>query len=168
MGRNVQDLPEILGIGRASLFCYRTGKRTITRKTWLKLEQAERAADIHQDSAAAGAAIADNEANPKDSAPAPGEKVSAVDDPLRSVQAQLAAIQARLDASFSPVHKIVAEFPLNELILHMQAAGAWPHSQADGKLSPAQLWQKYAPPAGTPSQPPILAPGVRKRDLENY
>jgi hypothetical protein len=46
MGINVQDLPDVLGIGRASLFCCRTGKRPITPKTWLKLEEAERRAGV--------------------------------------------------------------------------------------------------------------------------
>ena len=48
MGINVQDLPDVLGIGRASLFCCRTGKRPITPKTWLKLAAAEREAGIGQ------------------------------------------------------------------------------------------------------------------------
>ena len=45
LGINVQELTDVLGIGRASLFCCRTGKRPITAKTWLKLEEAEREAD---------------------------------------------------------------------------------------------------------------------------
>ena len=48
LGVNVQDLPEIIGIGRASLFCCRTGTRPITGKSWLKLEAAEQAAGIGQ------------------------------------------------------------------------------------------------------------------------
>lgn len=36
----------MLGIGRASLFASRSGKRSITKKTWLKLEAAEREAGI--------------------------------------------------------------------------------------------------------------------------
>lgn len=51
MGINVQELPEVLGIGRASLFCCRTGKRPITPKTWLKLEEAERRAGVSEASA---------------------------------------------------------------------------------------------------------------------
>ena len=46
LGVNVQDLPDLIGIGRASLFCYRTGTRPITVKSWLKLAAAEEAAGI--------------------------------------------------------------------------------------------------------------------------
>lgn len=53
MGINVQDLPDVLGIGRASLFCCRTGKRPITPKTWLKLAAAEAEAGIGQSTAPA-------------------------------------------------------------------------------------------------------------------
>ena len=42
LGLNVQDLQEILGMGRASIFSYRTGKRPITRRAWSKLEAAEK------------------------------------------------------------------------------------------------------------------------------
>ena len=55
LGINVQDLPGFLGVGRASLFCYRTGKREISSKTWLKLEAAERAAGIGAEGSAPGA-----------------------------------------------------------------------------------------------------------------
>lgn len=44
LGINVQDLTKVLGIGRASLFCCRKGTRSITQKTWLKLEAAEKKA----------------------------------------------------------------------------------------------------------------------------
>ncbi len=46
LGVDVQDLPAFVGIGRASLFCYRRGSRPISNKTWLKLEKAEREAGI--------------------------------------------------------------------------------------------------------------------------
>ena len=46
MGVNVQDLPDFIGIARASLFCYRTGSRPISNKTWLKLALAETKAGI--------------------------------------------------------------------------------------------------------------------------
>jgi len=38
---DVQDLTEILGFSRASLFAYRAGKVRITEKAWKKLEAAE-------------------------------------------------------------------------------------------------------------------------------
>lgn len=46
LGKKTEDLPELLGISRASLFGYRSGKRNITGKAWSKLEAAERAAGI--------------------------------------------------------------------------------------------------------------------------
>lgn len=44
----IERLPEILGISRASLFGYRSGARPITNKAWRKLESAEKAAGINQ------------------------------------------------------------------------------------------------------------------------
>lgn len=46
LGINIQDLPDKIGIGRASLFCYRKGTREITAKTWLKLAAAEESAGL--------------------------------------------------------------------------------------------------------------------------
>lgn len=51
LGVNVQDLPDVMGVSRASLFCYRTGNRPITSKAWRKLEAAEAAAGIGDASA---------------------------------------------------------------------------------------------------------------------
>jgi polyhydroxyalkanoate synthesis regulator phasin len=57
LGRDVGDLPEVLGFSRASLFAYRTGKARISGKAWLKLEQAERAAEIRTASNKAAGAL---------------------------------------------------------------------------------------------------------------
>lgn len=46
LGVNLQDLPGVIGIGRASFFCYRTGNRKATQKVLLKLEKAEVAAGV--------------------------------------------------------------------------------------------------------------------------
>jgi hypothetical protein len=43
---NVDDLPSILGISRASIYAYRSGKRPIKGKSWRLLETAEAAAGI--------------------------------------------------------------------------------------------------------------------------
>jgi hypothetical protein len=51
LGLNVQDLPEVLDVSRASLFSYRTGNRPISSKAWRKLEQAERSAGITPEAA---------------------------------------------------------------------------------------------------------------------
>ncbi len=146
LGLSVQDLPAVTGFSRASLFAYRSGKRPISSKSWRKLEHAERLAGISPAGQVAAAENAGSSGNPKDPPPQPGKKVSSEMDPLQTLQAQVAAIQARLDATFSPIQKIVSEFPMEELISRMQAANAWPPSPEDGKLSPALLMLKYAPP----------------------
>jgi hypothetical protein len=46
-GLNVGDLIPILDLSRATLFSYRSGKRPISAKAWMKLEAAERAAGIN-------------------------------------------------------------------------------------------------------------------------
>jgi hypothetical protein len=46
LGFHLEDLPETIGISRASLFSYRAGKTAISKKAWIKLEQAERAHGI--------------------------------------------------------------------------------------------------------------------------
>lgn len=43
---NVEDLTEILGVSRSSLFGWRKGRRTVSSKAWRKLELAEREAGI--------------------------------------------------------------------------------------------------------------------------
>jgi hypothetical protein len=42
LGIGVQELPDLLGFSRASLFAYRAGKRPITAKAWLKLVAVEK------------------------------------------------------------------------------------------------------------------------------
>lgn len=39
---NLGDLPDLLGISRASFFSYRTGKRPLSKKAWVKLDALER------------------------------------------------------------------------------------------------------------------------------
>jgi hypothetical protein len=51
LGITLDDLPDLLGFSRASLFGYRMGKRSITRKAWLKLTEAEKAAGLLEDAA---------------------------------------------------------------------------------------------------------------------
>lgn len=46
LGVNVEDLIDVIGVSRASLFSYRTGNRPISSKAWAKLEQAEKEAGI--------------------------------------------------------------------------------------------------------------------------
>lgn len=48
IGVNVQDLPGIVDVSRASLFSYRAGKRSIPPKAWHKLAAAEEAAGLRR------------------------------------------------------------------------------------------------------------------------
>lgn len=52
MRQNVDDLADVLGVSRASLYGYRKGQRKISSKAWLKLEDAERRAGVTAASAA--------------------------------------------------------------------------------------------------------------------
>ena len=57
LGVNVDELPDILGVSRASLYGYRRGKRKVSNKAWAKLEAAEKDAGISP------AAVASSELN---------------------------------------------------------------------------------------------------------
>jgi len=46
LGIDLGELMDVLDMGRASFFSYRTGKRPISRKAWNKLEAAERSAGV--------------------------------------------------------------------------------------------------------------------------
>jgi hypothetical protein len=94
-GLNVGDLIPILGLSRATLFSYRTGKRPISSKAWRKLEAAEKAAGINQPMSSDW------------NQPLPPE------------------VQAELKEAFAPVTKAKAEFadvmePLREMRADMQ------------------------------------------------
>jgi len=143
LGLNLSELPSKIGISKAMLYAYRSGKHRITNKVWFKLEQAERAAGIHPPS----------EREPEKAAGVDQEKGSPdwLDAPISSdLQAQVAAISAEfqefrlqmaeLQRNFLPIRHTMAE-----LKARMQSAGAWPPSEADGQLTPVQLWQKYEP-----------------------
>ena len=151
----MQELPEILGIGRASLFCCRTGKRPITRKTWLKLEAAERAAGLTAQSAAAVV----REGNPKQSIGLSAEQIAAdaalfpnaSPEELEAARSELAP----LGEAFRPYrdftskilesHAALMDALYEEVKMHMKAAGTWPPSGKEDGLSLTQLWAKYAP-----------------------
>lgn len=109
LGINVQDLPDVTGIGRASLFCYRSGKRPVTAKALLKLEAAERAAGIGDD-------------EPSPATPAIGAFVGALDDefkaaremPQRMEQVQIAELAARIGRMEELLQTILARLPQSE------------------------------------------------------
>ena len=46
MGLNIDDLADVLGISRASLYGYRKGQRKVSNKAWAKLESAERRVNV--------------------------------------------------------------------------------------------------------------------------
>jgi hypothetical protein len=50
MGIILEELPEMMGISRASFFGYRSGKRPVTNKAWLKLASIERVAESQKES----------------------------------------------------------------------------------------------------------------------
>jgi hypothetical protein len=180
LGLRVEDLPSIIGISRRTLFVCRSADSAVTSKSWRKLEAAERAAGIRQDAVPEDLPIAASFTNLNDLLPdLPGkdsefvffpepttDDVQAAMSRIAQMSAELASIQSKLASAFAPAKKTIAEFPMDELRRHMMAAGAWPYSKEDGKLTPAQLWQKYAPPTNQPAQDSIRAPGSRKRDLE--
>ncbi len=101
LGVHVQDLPESLGVSRASLFAYRAGKRPITSKAWRKLEAAERAAGIPAEPPTAGG----HSATP---APTPGRDPASPSPPPDQVLHSLARLTARLDAIEALLHDLLA------------------------------------------------------------
>jgi hypothetical protein len=155
LGCYLRDLPAKIGISERSMFGYRAGKYPVTAKALRKLEAAERLAGISPPGQAAAAENAGSSGNPKNPDAVPGKKflvdstlfpdstpedLESTRQELAQMASRVAALQARL------VPAITAPFTLAELEARMRAAGAWPASAEDRKLSPGTLWQKYAPP----------------------
>ncbi len=125
---------------------YRSGTYPITAKSWQKLEAAELAAGIEPIPVDENCenAVRDREVeyrvtpSPPIFSPPPAlERVRELSDQVAKIQAELAGL-ADLG--------VVREFPMDELISRMKAAGAWPPSKEDGKLSPSVLMLKYPAP----------------------
>jgi transcriptional regulator with XRE-family HTH domain len=74
-------------------------------------------------------------------------KLASATAPLRQMQAQIQAATEPLRRAQSDIIAALQRppFSLLELQERMQAANAWPASATDGKLTPGQLWAKYAP-----------------------
>jgi hypothetical protein len=66
VGLNLSESWRLLGISRAMLHAYRSGKNRITPKVWLKLERAEREAGICADELPEKSEAAESSANPKE------------------------------------------------------------------------------------------------------
>lgn len=144
LGISLRILAPVMDISVASLFGYRNGSIPVSKKAWSKLERSEIAAGLHPPVDD----IAESSINPNNTAP---PKDSFSDPRFLAVQAQLAALQAQL----SPATR---DFSLEDLIARMKAAGAWPPSPADGKLTPGQLLSKYPAHSEKTSSP---APGKK-------
>ena len=129
----LRDLPAKIGISERSMFGYRAGKYPVTAKALRKLEQAERDAGIVPVAMPGEVGIAESSANLKELPSVPGENLPPQPDPF--------SLQSQIDA----IRLYHAPFTLAELQARMSTAKAWPPTVADGKLTPAQLWNKYSP-----------------------
>lgn len=85
LGLNVQDLTEIIGVSRASLFSYRSGLRRITSKAWHKLEAAERRANSESSAPGGSGGFDENEGKVKEDEIQYGKK--------NSLEIRLAALE---------------------------------------------------------------------------
>ncbi len=99
MGLNLSELPEIIGISKAMLFAYRSGKNRITSKVWRKLESAERLAglsDTSDKSDPSDGGSAKSAGKPKDFPGAEGEnlpgRVAALEAELARQREELAVL----------------------------------------------------------------------------
>lgn len=115
----VEDLPPFLGVSRRTLFACRSADSAVTPKSWLKLEQAERAS---------GLGVA---------AEVPVKEVESSSGRLGEIREQLASLQAEIST--------LGDFSYSDLQSRLAAAGALPVSPQDARLTPAQLWGKYPP-----------------------
>lgn len=88
LGCDLGDLCAELGMGRASFFSYRTGKRPISGKAWAKLAAAERAAGITGGSPRAAPSVAESSYLQPDS--------DSVTNHLAKIDERLARIEAML------------------------------------------------------------------------
>jgi hypothetical protein len=46
LGVDINELPDIIGVSRASLFAYRSGRNRVSQKAWAKLTEAEEVAGM--------------------------------------------------------------------------------------------------------------------------
>ena len=132
------------------MHAYRSGKYPISPKAWRKLEQAERAAGLHQADAPqeSGITLRETEVNyrhggnPKKLDPyTQTESLQKLDDLARQVEAMRSELfPPSLISGFAELRKLMPIIEAN-----MKAAGAWPASPEDGKLTPGQLLSKYQP-----------------------
>jgi len=157
LGCYLRDLPDKIGISERSMFGYRAGKYPVTAKALRKLESAERSAGIHSVKPPSDIGIAMNDAlveykaqprahnnDPFSSVPhgtLETDPAKYAGPDLQEVHRTIAEMQSRIQASLAS-----AQFTMKELRRRMQDAGSpWPPTDEEEKLTPAQLWAKYAP-----------------------
>ena len=142
LGKNIQDLPDILGISRRTLFACRVNEDTVTAKTWLKLEAAEKAAGIGGSSGQDSALGAARSTSVNEFEREYGNKSPVEDDPFLELRENVLKMRRQLDeiANFS------SQFSITDLIRAMTEAGAWPPAGVDAELTPGQLMSKYESP----------------------
>jgi hypothetical protein len=145
LGLILSEIPQKIGISKAMMYAYRAGNSRITNKVWLKLERAERAAGIHQDTVPAEPAKAGSSASPKEFFDLV-EKKERVKDPFPPSLARLQAITAQVQADLAALQAGLHEFPMVELVRRMTAAHAWPPTGPDLELTPSELYHKYPAP----------------------
>jgi len=139
MGVNVQQLPDFIGISRRTLFVGRASDFDVTAKTWLKLEAAEKMAEIGTKSSLNPDLLATNETYLNDSDPSRDWKSDQFSE-------RLEMISQKFDILSEQVQKTIADFPMSELKSRMSSAGAWPPAGDDLQLTPSSLLLKYQPP----------------------
>lgn len=153
LGARVSDLPAEIGVSASMFFAYRAGKYPISRKAWGKLEAAERAAAENNSEAEnepfRGAGIARNaeserelefkvRAKPKFFSAARESRLVEMQAAVAELQSQAASLQAELAEIQSE------RVTLGEMIEGMAGAGAWPPTEADQALTPAEIFRKYS------------------------
>lgn len=129
------------------MFGYRSGTYPVTAKALRKLEAAEQAVGIQISQApnVPGSVVRDGEVEYR--ATSRPWKSPTADNPfpLSSEISRLLQITSDVQTELVALKTQIAEFPMMDLVRHMEAAKAWPPSPEDGKLTPAALWKKYAP-----------------------
>jgi hypothetical protein len=150
LGIKISVLPEKLGVSASMFHAYRSGKSPISPKAWRKLEAIERSAGLGKGSTShvdfdplrtekGSTSHVDFDPLPESNAENSAIPNQFAVPSVAEFQRQMAEMNDKIQAA------LAAAFTIDELQRRMENAGAWPASAEDGKLSPGQLWTKYAP-----------------------
>lgn len=107
LGHTDEALAECIGLSRRMLYLVRTGKAPASRKTWWKLEQAERAAGLTPP-----ASDFQPLEKPSEKLPTPGNSPARISNPGKRVggrKAELVAMRATLQAALAQVERLLKE-----------------------------------------------------------